>query len=210
MGESDSRARVWRFLVWPESAPDDWRQRLTDCLVPAAISPLHDRDVFTSADERKNPEHVAGAKKKPHYHVTLYFSGRKSLKQVRALLAPVFDGVEPYVEPVDGDVRTWNRYLCHLDQPLKAQYDTHEIQKLNGARCDISMPNPTAAEQHEMLRKVNDFILDHCISEYADVVAWSKTVGDDMEWFVSHNTTHVNGLCRSNRHRTQGNGDETR
>ena len=38
------KARYFTFLLYPESIPADWKQRLELIGVPIAISPLHDRD----------------------------------------------------------------------------------------------------------------------------------------------------------------------
>lgn len=39
------RKRNWVFVVYPESAPENWREQLKEMLVPGFISPLHDKDV---------------------------------------------------------------------------------------------------------------------------------------------------------------------
>ena len=54
------RTRNYATVVYPESAPSDWIDKLTECFVPAFISPLHDKDI--------NP---GGEPKKPHYHVII-------------------------------------------------------------------------------------------------------------------------------------------
>ena len=59
-----SRTRNFASIVYPESAPEDWKEILIQQFVPAFISPLHDQDV--------NP---GGEIKKPHYHVILMFDG---------------------------------------------------------------------------------------------------------------------------------------
>ena len=54
------KARYFTFLLYPESIPADWKQRLELIGVPIAISPLHDRD-------KSNVE--GQTYKKAHYHV---------------------------------------------------------------------------------------------------------------------------------------------
>ena len=71
---SENRKRNWVFVLYPESAPENWREQLRDMLVPGFISPLHDKDV--NAD---------GTPKKPHWHVILTFKGLKSYEQVKAI-----------------------------------------------------------------------------------------------------------------------------
>ena len=50
--------KYWSFVVYPDSAPKDWKDRLASTQVPCAVSPIH------SADDEV---------KKAHYHVLLGF-----------------------------------------------------------------------------------------------------------------------------------------
>lgn len=58
------KARYWWFVLYPESAREDWRDWLQSTGLPFAISPLHDKD--------KNPD---GTDKKPHHHIIIAFNG---------------------------------------------------------------------------------------------------------------------------------------
>ena len=58
MNDDNDKNRYWTFLIYPESAPKDWKDILQQTFLPVAISPLHDKDL--NAD---------GEKKKPHYHI---------------------------------------------------------------------------------------------------------------------------------------------
>lgn len=54
------KARYFTFLLYPESIPADWKQRLELIGVPIAISPLHDKDKSSAKGQ---------IYKKAHYHV---------------------------------------------------------------------------------------------------------------------------------------------
>lgn len=109
----DTRTRNFATVVYPESAPEDWQDILARHCVPAFISPLHDKDV--------NP---TGEPKKPHYHVVLMFEGKKSPSQVKE----VFDTINGVGCEVVKSLRGYARYLCHLDNPEKAQYEPSEVR----------------------------------------------------------------------------------
>lgn len=109
---TDTRTRNFATVVYPESAPEDWKEILFSHCVPAFISPLHDKDV--------NP---TGEPKKPHYHVMLMFEGKKSVAQVEE----IFSSINGVGCEVVKSVRGYARYLCHLDNPEKYQYDTSEV-----------------------------------------------------------------------------------
>lgn len=194
---ADERRKVWAAIVYPESLPEDWKTKLEQTHIPIAISPKHDSDTWTKEDEAENPSHKAGETKKEHHHIVLYFDSLKSPNQVLSKLEEL--GVT-YVEPIEVP-RAYNRYLCHLDNPDKAQYDTEEIICLNGARCDLSKPNPTQSEQRKIRREIVDFCRENEVTEYFELVDYADLNGlDDWAWYIEHHTTYLNGYLKSKRH----------
>ena len=115
------KKRNWAFVLYPESAPADWREQLQKTGLQCAISPLHDKDM--------NPDNTP---KKPHYHVILTYSGPTSYNVVKALT----DGFNQPIPQALEQVRGYYRYLTHKDNPEKAQYDENI---LNLARKDSSI-----------------------------------------------------------------------
>ena len=109
------KKRNWAFVLYPESAPADWREQLQKTGLQCAISPLHDKDM--------NPDNTP---KKPHYHVILTYSGPTSYNVVKALT----DGFNQPIPQALEQVRGYYRYLTHKDNPEKAQYDEREIKTL--------------------------------------------------------------------------------
>src|SRR5699024_1690594 len=65
------KGRDWTFIVYPESAPENWRTVLDETHLRWIESPLHDKDV--NAD---------GEVKKEHYHILIIFDGPVTAKQV--------------------------------------------------------------------------------------------------------------------------------
>jgi hypothetical protein len=113
------KSREWTCLVYPDSAPTDWLDTLQQAYLECFISPLHDRDV--------NPD---GTQKKPHYHVVLVWDGPTTFANAKKI-CDTFGGI---IEPRKvGSLRGVCRYLVHLDNPDKAQYDPQDIVELNGA-----------------------------------------------------------------------------
>lgn len=54
-GSKDGRARAWTFIVYPDSAPENWRDILDSKCIPWVESPLHDPDPNSPPEEaRKN------------------------------------------------------------------------------------------------------------------------------------------------------------
>ena len=72
------KGRDWTFLVYPESAPKNWRSILDGTHMRWIESPLHDRDT--------NPD---GSKKKPHWHIMLSADGPITERQVENIIKPL-------------------------------------------------------------------------------------------------------------------------
>lgn len=144
-GRGAGRTRVFAILVYEDSAPDDWRERLTQEHVSALISPYHDQD--------KNPD---GSQKKPHWHVMVMFDGPKSQAQVDEMWDRVLgENRVKHYETVNS-TRGYGRYLCHLDNPEKAPYSKDDVQALGGADYMeiISLPS----DDWEILDQIFDYI----------------------------------------------------
>ena len=77
------KTRAWTFIVYPDSAPSDWRDIIDDLHIPWVESPLHDRD--------QNP---MGDQKKPHWHVLIYSDGPKTFNNVSKLIGIGFLMIE--------------------------------------------------------------------------------------------------------------------
>ena len=70
------RTRNFATVVYPESAPTNWKLVLQEQCVPALVSPVHDRDVNTD-----------GTIKKEHYHVMILFDGVKTQEQAKEVFS---------------------------------------------------------------------------------------------------------------------------
>lgn len=144
----ETRKRNWAFIVYPDSAPAKWLETLREMLVPGFVSPLHDKDV--NAD---------GEPKKAHWHVLLTFKGLKSYEQV-AEIARQFNGTIP--QPCK-DLRAYARYLCHLDNPEKAQYIPSDVTCLCGT--DYLDTVKASADTDSALNEMMDWcIKNNCYS----------------------------------------------
>lgn len=202
---AEDRNRLWGAILYPDSLPDGWLEMIERMHVPIAISPLHDRDVWTEFDERENPVHKAGELKKPHYHMIMYFSGPKSLRQVVSLLEPLGKGL--LGNPISlADKLASNRYLIHLDNPDKAQYDPKDIVCLSGAVCELEK-RLTQNEQQAVYDRVEGLIDDMSITEYQELLKYLRGEGLTLEaMFVRQHTIHFNAYLRSARFSVQKEG----
>lgn len=187
MTEKNVKKRNWAFVLYPESAPDDWRERLQQTGLPCAISPLHDRDV-----------NATGEPKKPHYHVMVFYQGPTSYNVVKRLT----DGLNQPIPQVVEQVRGYYRYLTHMDNPEKAQYSPADIRTLNG--FDLGdFVEMTKSEATRFKRQLMEYIRENDLMEYADLMEMTMCDGVPPEWFdvASSNTLFFTAYLKSRRFR---------
>lgn len=183
--ESDGRARNWTFFVYPESAPENWLQVLTEMQVSGSVSPLHDKDV--NAD---------GTVKKPHYHVLLCFDGKKSYEQIEEITEALNAPIPQRCRSVKGSVR----YFTHMDNPEKAQYSRNDIKVFGGFDIEEAF-KPTMTETNEILLEVLEFVENNEITEYRELMKYAATKQQER-WFgvVKTNTFMLCKYINSFRH----------
>lgn len=160
----DNRVRNFATVVYPESAPVDWQETLSVQFVPAFISPLHDKDL--------NP---TGEPKKPHYHVVVMYDGKKTMEQAKELFS-LFGGVGCEIVQ---SIRGYARYLCHLDNPEKAQYSPDEVRSLCGA--DYSSTIGLVTDKYKAIDEMMDFCDSNGIYSYRDLMLYCRK--ERRDWF---------------------------
>lgn len=190
--------RAYAFLVYPESAAGTWLDDLEQTHLPALVSPLHDKDIWSEADQARDATHRAGEQKKPHYHVMVIWDGPVTARNAINTLEPL--GVK-HVEPV-ASVVNMTRYFAHLDSPDKAQYNAGDIRAVNGATVDLTR-EMTAQERRAVRSAVLAWIREHNVTEYADVVNYAMDAEPDWLDYVSTQTIFLTGYLRSVRGKAQ-------
>lgn len=164
--EKQIRTRNWTFVLYPESAPENWRELIDDMHVEWVESPLHDKDINAN-----------GEPKKAHIHILLLFGGVKSYEQVKELT----DNLHCPIPERCHNAKALVRYMAHLDNPEKAQYNREAIIAHGG--IDLSeLLRPSSSERYTIIREMLSFVGDNNITEYWQLVDYAMS--DRFEdWF---------------------------
>ena len=170
----DERSRTWTIVVYPESAPKNWRELLDSTHVAWVESPLHDKDT--------NPD---GTPKKPHWHIILMYGSKKAYSQVLEVAELLHAPIPQKVQNTKGTVR----YLVHTDNPEKYQYNKSEIVCHGGAEVEQYF-QLSSASRLQVLKEAIEFIRDSQMENLMDFLSYCIEEGED-EWFdvaSNHNT----------------------
>lgn len=128
---TDNRFRNGVFIVYPDSAPENWIEILRMQHVPFIVSPLHDKD----QDLSEYDGDLVLVSKKAHWHVAVLCDGNKPLSYFQDLSDSVNGSRAWKIQ----NVRSMLRYFCHLDNPEKYQYPENELRQYCGASYEAYM-----------------------------------------------------------------------
>lgn len=180
--------KCWTLIFYQDSCPVDWKEYLSQMHLKIWVSPIHDKDVWTSLDEQKNKLHVKGKLKKAHFHLIVEYPTPHYMDQVVADFS--FLNGSHYIKHVQSLI-SMVRYLCHHDDPEKAQYLIDDISVFGGAELDL-VSQIGSHERHEALAAMRRFIRERRIThfsvfyDYCDEheKTWSRLLDDNSSYVI--------------------------
>lgn len=188
-GNKTTRTRNWTFVLYPDSAPDNWRSIIDEMHLEWVESPLHDKDI--NAD---------GSLKKPHWHILLMFGGVKTYEQVKEIT----DILNAPIPERCHNAKAMVRYMVHMDNPDKAQYSQSDIVAHGGVDL-AELLRPSSSERYTIIGEMVSFIKYNDIVEFQDLVDYALSNEFDR-WFplLCDNSAYIVGqYIKSQRHRVQ-------
>ena len=178
----EMRSRIFATVVYPESAPEDWLQRLEGTHVAAMVALLHCLDALPTGEQEKE-----------HYHVLWRYAGVKSIAQAQEVVNLI--GGAGSVEVVS-DYRGYARYLCHLDSPDKAQYSADDVKCFGGANwAEVALSD--AERTDALLDEIEDWIDETGCVSYVALCRYARRQRPDWTRCVRTHTVHLSALIRS-------------
>lgn len=185
----DTRTRNWTCVLYEDSMPQNYVDILDEEHIEWIESPWHDKDV--NAD---------GQPKKKHKHVLLMFGGVKSYEQVKEITDKLGAPIPQRVH----NAKAMVRYMAHLDNPDKAQYNPEDI-KAHGGVDLAELMRPNSSERYTLIKEMMTFIKDNGITEMQDLLDFALEARFD-DWFplLCDSCAYIIGTyIKSQRHRAQ-------
>jgi len=163
-------------ILYEDSAPANWKERIAELHVMALVSPKHDQDITAE-----------GKHKKDHYHVMIIFDGPKEVNSASELLKEV--GCIEYTQSIHS-VTSYARYLCHLDDHDKHPYDPKEVLCFGGA--DYELFCQRSLDKDSALTEMEDYIDLHHVYSFRRFAqycrqnepTWHRHLTTDCGWYI--------------------------
>lgn len=181
--ETKQKGAHWTFLVYPDSAPKNWIDILTETGCEIAISPLHEFDI-------DNEE--SGELKKPHWHIILSYPNSTTYNTIKAITDKTNSPIPKLLNSVKGMLR----YFTHMDHPHKHQYKKEDIQLLNGFEMDKYVPL-TLSQKYKIKKDIFQYIKDHKIKYYVELLECLMFENEDWFNIALDNTLLFNSVIKS-------------
>lgn len=174
------KGRHFAYVVYPESAPEDWIEQLRNTGLAFVVSPLHDKDV--------NPD---GTKKKPHWHVIISWGNSTTYASAKKIAEDTLKCPRPEILK---NPTGMYRYLTHKDNPEKYQY-LEAPKTYNG--WERPLDSNEVAEIKKWIYKA--IYIEDC-QEYGELLTVCIQEGPEYFDVASNNTFYCEKLCTSYRH----------
>ena len=156
----EKRSNKWAFLLYQESAPDNYLDILEDMHIPFVLSPWHDKDINKKTGEFK----------KAHKHGALYFDSLKSYSQVSELVTTHLN-TPAHVEVIMSPKGMYD-YFTHAENPEKTLYDINDIESGCGFDLDKFL---ITNNSDDFLTLVIDIIEEHNFLKFNSLVHYART-----------------------------------
>lgn len=155
----EKRSNKWTFLLYKESAPENYLDIIESLHTPYVLSPWHDKDINKQTGEFK----------KSHKHGALFFDSLKSYSQVSELLTQNLN-TPAHVEVVLSPKGLYD-YFIHAENPEKTLYDIKDIE----SGCGFDLEKFILENSYEdYLARAIDIINRYHFTEFSSLVNYAR------------------------------------
>lgn len=173
------KGRHFAFVVYPESAPEDWIEQLKQTGLAFVVSPLHDKDI--NADNTP---------KKAHYHVIVSWGNSTTYRSARGLCDTLKCPIPQMLKNCNG----MYRYLTHKDNPDKYQYKEQP-------KCYNGWVRPLDNADVENIKKeIWKMVYTEDCQEYGELTMVCEARGAEYFEIASKHTIFFKAVCDGYRH----------
>lgn len=179
INENWRRVRNFQCIVYPDSMDGTLEECADRMTIPFVVG-YHDKDIL---------DKKTGEIKKPHYHLCGEVSGKTTLWNFYNIVLSAFGENSAYGFEITSDKNKSVRYLMHLDDKDKFQYDVSCISAFGGYNYMDSIKNGSndfvdSKKRIKAIINENDIIffnrLDDYLDEYEPALALALSSNRDL------------------------------
>lgn len=209
MGEikSKTKARYWVGVCYPENMVEAWQEEIGDILEYPYAYCIHDKDHLAEYKPGKGAsKEVQERDRKVHVHIIVAFPNTTTYNNALNLFKKLSKENCSCINTVQAveNIRNKYEYLIHNTETCKKQkkYLYKIKERITGNNFDIgSYEQISIADKAKMKIEISDYILENCITNYADLYAHIRSNFSDeyMEIFTTF-SGHFERLCKGVYH----------
>lgn len=185
----EKRSSKWAFLLYKESAPENYLEVLEGLHIPFVLSPWHDKD------DNKD----TGEFKKAHKHGALFFDSLKSYSQVSDMLKENLN-TPAHVEVVMSPKGMYD-YFIHAENPDKALYNIEDIESGCGFDLEKFL---ISNNKDEFISTMIDIIEENNFIEFNNLVRYARLENPKLLGLIMDKTYFFAKYLDSRRHSSPG------
>lgn len=190
MSDKIKKAKYWIAVSYPgDSEPADYRERAKESGVECCNN-IHDKDINES---ETNEDGTLGKFKKLHRHWIFAFPNPTTEKHATEVITKITNGLEP---KSCSNIKGAYAYLTHKHDPDKAQYDTKDIECLNGFAPENYF-TANSGEEDEAFKCIEGIIKEQDLEEYCDLIDYLNANHADLARFARTHTLHLKAYLQS-------------
>ncbi|EGO8853244.1 Replication protein RepB [Enterococcus faecalis] len=181
----EKRSSKWTFLMYKESAPENYLAVLDEMQIPYILSPWHNKD----------RDNKTGKLKKSHKHGALFFESLKSYTQVSELISNKLNGPS-HVEIVMSPKGMFN-YFTHAENPEKTPYDKKDIESGAGFDLDKFL---LEQDSDTFMNEVIDIIEENNITKFEELIYYARVNNHTLLNLIVERAFFFSKYLDSHRH----------
>ena len=188
---TSKKFKYWIAVSYPyDSEPADCFE-LAKAEGVECCSIIHDRDYNES--ETTTDGNEQGTAKKLHRHWIFAFPNSTTEKHASDVILKITNGLTP---KGCSNVKGAYAYLTHKHDPDKAQYDTKDIECLNGFAPENYFTQ-NSGEEDEAFKCIEGIIKEQDLEEYCDLIDFLNANYADLARFARTHTLHLKAYLQS-------------
>lgn len=193
LGASTPDSRSWNFIVYDDSAPKDWREKLIALTSPHMLF-LHDDDVWLR--DSKDGKYKKGEEKKHHWHGNLKFPKKISLKRACMIIQQITHGPVPKVCDDEVGLIQYVQHRHRDGTPIKGKklYDVDRMIIVNGWE-----PERGEQDMKRMMVRLENYLIGLTTNYSVAVKLVNQNLGDEYSTLMRINSYHCRSIVEANR-----------